>query len=373
MSDQGDAASANRLPPAVIEPASFDDMEGWAGDDHAAALACFRISAKRMVERPYSSKALGVDAAALAALAPVALTWPGEARTFFERSFQPFRVAPADSGTGFVTGYYEPEVEASPVRTARFGYPLYRRPPDLVGIDDATRPPGMDPYFMFARLTELGLLEYPDRSAIESGALNGRGLELAWIEDPVDGFFIHIQGSARLRMPDGSTWRISYDGKTGHPFTPVGRLLIESGEMRREDVTADAIADWLRADRVRGRRMMNRNRSFIFFRLVEDSDPSLGPVAAASVPLTPGRSLAADHRLHTFGTPVFVSTTQPLPGADSPLRRLMIVQDTGSAIVGPARGDLFIGSGREAGAVAGAVKHAASFVVLFPRPQGSGL
>lgn len=359
------------VPPARFAALQYAELEGWEADDHEAALACFRISARRMAARPYTTKEIGVDAAALARIGEAALagSFSGSgAKAFFERQFRPFRVEPA-SGSGFVTGYFEPELEASPVRTPRFSYPLYARPPDLDEIDDVTRPPGMDPSFMFARRTAWGHEEYPDRAAIEAGALAGKGLELVWLESPVDGFFVHIQGSARLLMSGGEVWRVSYAGKSGHPFTPVGAWLVANGHLTREQVTMDSIRQWLLADPVRARELMNRNRSFIFFQRTSQENPDLGPVAAAGVALTPGRSLAIDHRLHTFATPVFVSTLAPLPQQSLPFRRLMIAQDTGSAIVGPARGDLFIGSGREAGSVAGAIKHAAGFVILVPRVQ----
>ncbi len=359
-------------PSPLLVPIDYAQIAGWPDDDHVAALACFRISARRMVERPYTTKALGVDARGLAAAGRRALEL-GEvgaeaARAFFERNFCPRRIRP-DSGSGFVTGYFEPELAASPVRTPRFAWPLYRRPEDLVDIDDATRPPALDPSFMFARRTAAGLEEYYDRAAIEAGALAGRSLELAWLESPIDAFFVHIQGSARLTMPDGEVWRISYAGKSGQPFTPIGALLISMGELRREDVTMDTIRAWLEADLARARQLMAKNRSFIFFQRVAQDDPALGPVAAASVALTPGRSLAVDHRLQTFGAPVWVATDAPLPHERQPFRRLMIAQDTGSAIVGPARGDLFIGSGREAGTIAGSIRHPADFIVLAPEPH----
>lgn len=368
---QGTAA-ANPSPsrPPALSPLlariGFDAIDGWAEDDHGAALVCFQRSARRMAARPYTTKALGVDGAALARLGALALgVDPAAARTFFETNFTPHRIGAA----GFVTGYYEPQVAASPVPTARFGYPLYRRPPDLVDIDDANRPPGWDPDVRFGRHTAAGIAEYFDRAAIEAGALSCRGLELAWIESPVDGFFIHIQGSARLIMPDGTVRRIAYAGKSGHHFTPIGRLLVEAGRLRRDEVSMQAIRDWLNADPERGRELMAKNRSFIFFADIAQPDPALGPVAAASVALSPGLSLAVDHRLHTFGSPVWVATSEPLPEQERPFRRLMVAQDTGSAITGPARGDLFIGSGEAAGRVAGAIRHAADFIVLVPVAQ----
>ncbi len=354
---------------ARFEPCSFSQLPGWNGDDHGAALACFRQSAIRMAQKPYTTKQLGIDAAGLAGLAPTALGCPPQnARAFFEENFQPEKLVP-DSGAGFVTAYYEPELSASPVQTPRFSYPLYARPHDLAEIDDFTRPAGIDASFRFARKTPHGFEEYLDRPAIEAGALAGKGLELAWIESPVDGFFVHIQGSARLNMTNGEVWRISYDGKSGHPFTPIGAWLIENGHLRREDVTMQAIRLWLDADAARARQLMNRNRSFIFFQRTTQDDASLGPVAAASVPLSAGRSLAVDHQLHTFGTPVFIVAHQAIAGLGKDFRCLMVAQDTGTAIVGPCRGDLFIGSGMAAGDIAGAVRHAADFYVLRPKTR----
>ena len=371
----------------LLRPVGFEAIAGWRDDDHAAALSCFRISARRMAERPYGTKALGIDAAKLARIARLALS-AGEngdastARRFFEAHFEPCRVDPSPRPSGFVTGYFEPELPASPVRTSRFTYPLLRRPPDLVDIDDSNRPAGMDDSFRFARKTPQGPVEYFDRGVIEAGALAGRGLELAWLESAVDGFFVHIQGSARLAMPDGSHLRIAYAGKSGHPYTPIGRVLIDMGALAREDVTMASIRDWLRANPDRARDVMAKNRSFIFFAASGETGPSsgaatgpamgpaMGPVGAASVPLTAGRSLALDHGLHTFGSPVWIATHMPLPGESKPFRRLMVHQDTGSAITGPARGDLFVGSGDEAGAVAGAIRHDADFVVLVPKDAG---
>jgi membrane-bound lytic murein transglycosylase A len=362
--------SAATLDPSLVETA-FGAIPGWGADDHAAALAAFSASCRRMIARPYSTKSLGVDAGALARLAPLALealkgaTAP---RRFFEENFRPFRFA--DDISGFVTGYYEPVVAASLERTGRFAVPLYRRPHDLVDVAPGENIPGLPADFRFARAGPDGISQYFDRAAIEDGALAGRGLELAWLEDPVDAFLIHIQGSARLSLPDGRQMRVSYDGKSGHPFTPVGRILIERGELHREDVTMDAIRAWMRRDASAARELMRLNRSFIFFQQTSAA-PGEGPVAAASVPLTPGRSLAIDHRLHSFGTPVFVATAEPVAG--DPWERLMIAQDTGSAIIGPQRGDLFIGSGDAAGSIAGAVRHAARFFLLVPLAQAERL
>ena len=389
VSQKSDTSPGNGVPlpsdevrAPLFHPLRFSNLPGWQEDDHAAALACFRISARRMAAKPYTTKKMGVDAAALAkaGVAALALEANGnatEAKAFFEKWFRPHRMVPAAgdgdktnlSGpafSGFVTGYFEPEIKASPIRTNAYRFPILARPHDLVEIDDTTRPAHIDPVFFFARETDAGLETYYDRGEIEQGALDGQGLELFWFENRIDIFFIHIQGSARLILPNGKTARISYAAKSGHPFTAIGKLLIERGELTRETVTMQSIRRWLEDHPQEADDLMRENRSYIFFQPVEHPEPQLGPVAAAGVPLTPGRSLAVDHRLQTFGVPIFISTEKPLPGDENPFARLMIAQDTGSAIVGPERGDLFIGTGKEAGEVAGAIKHAADFVVLLP-------
>ena len=202
---------------------------------------------------------------------------------------------------GLVTGY-EPEAEASPVRTARFKIPLLSRPADLVDIDNRNRPAGFDPYLAFGRITATGVVEYFDRAAIELGALAGKGLEIAWLEDKVDVFFIHVQGAARLNMTDGRLCRITYAAKIGQRFTGPGHILAELGEIPLAEVTMQSIRRWFRDNPGRIDEILWRNRSFIFFRDAPVDDAALGPVAAAKVPLT--RSLhRRDGLLHAFGTP----------------------------------------------------------------------
>jgi len=356
---------------ADLQPETFGSLPGWAGDDHTAAYAAFRRSAFRAREKPYRTGLLGIEAAAFGpafeGARAVSDPSPAGARAFFETHFRPFRVRPHEAGAGFVTGFYEPVAHASPVRTARFTVPLYRRPDDLVDLDDVNRPAGMDAGFAFGRRVDGRIGEYPDRAAIERGALAGRGLELAWLADKVDVFFIHVQGAARLVMPDGAVRRVTYAAKTGHPFTGAGRVLVDRGELAAADVTMQSIRAWFRAHPDRVDEILWRNRSFIFFREAAVDDPALGPVAAAKVPLTPGRSVAVDRLIHTFGTPFYVvAPTLTAFGDDGGFARLMIAQDTGSAIVGPARGDLFAGSGDAAGEIAGVVRDAADFHILVP-------
>lgn len=352
-------------------PVSFGHLPGWREDSLLGAFLAFRRSAFQILEKPYRSGNLGIDLLAFAdaheAARRMAAPDEASARAFFERHFTPCRITPADGVPGFVTGYYEPEAEASRVRTKRFCVPLYRRPSDLADVNDGNRPPGFDPYFAFARNTPSGLAEYPDREAIDRGALEGQGLELVWLEDKVDAYFIHVQGAARLRLTDGTHMRITYAAKSGHRFTGAGRVLIDIGELASETVTMQTIRAWFRDNPQRVDEILWHNRSYIFFRETEIGDPALGPVAAAKVQLEPGRSIAVDRLLHTFGTPFFIDapTLQAVGGV--PFKRLMIAQDTGSAITGPARGDLFIGTGIGAGEIAGVIRNPADFYALVPR------
>jgi membrane-bound lytic murein transglycosylase A len=358
-----------------FEPLAFDDLPGWEGDDLAEAFAAFRRSAFQATVKPYRTGSLGVDFGAFHAAYTDARSRPaalasGEARAFFERHLVPARIGAA----GFVTGFYEPEVEAVRNRDAAHSVPLLSRPPDLVDIDDTNRPDGMDSYLAFAQRTEGGLVEYFDRAAIEGGALAGQGLEIAWLADPVDAFFIHVQGAARLKFPGGSVVRVTYAAKSGQRFSGPGRVLADLGEIPMADVTMQSIRAWFRRHPHRVDEILHQNRSYIFFREAPVEDPALGPVAAAKVPLTPGRSIAVDRLLHTFGTPFFVDAPELAAFGQKPFRRLMIAQDTGSAIVGPARGDLFAGSGDSAGEIAGVVRADATFFALLPRPllEGAG-
>lgn len=350
---------------------SFDRLPGWREDSPAGALDAFRRSALYALENPYKTGSLGIDAGAFVSAYRTALDMAGagdrQAREFFEAGFVPFRVLPDEGSAGLVTGFYEPEVEASPLHTGRFTVPLLAPPDDLVKITDANRPAGLDPYLAFGRDTGTTIVEYHDRAAIEGGILDERATAIAWVEHKVDAFFIHVQGAARLLMPDGGLMRVTYAAKSGQRFTGPGRVLAELGEIPLEQVTMQSIRAWFGANLHRIDEILHRNRSYIFFREAAVDDPSLGPVAAAKVPLTAGRSIAVDRLIHTFGTPVFVSAPTLTAFGGQPFARLMIAQDTGSAIVGAARGDLFAGSGDAAGEIAGVVRNEADFFMLVPK------
>ena len=349
---------------------SFSELAGWEQDDHEAALTCFGMSAKAMVE--------GVPQSRDAVLPPKKLqylfrdylntrsqiTGRTAAREFFEKNFQPFV---HQGKSGFVTAYFEPEVEASRARSSKFNYPLYRRPNDLVRMRADEVHANLPDGFEYGRKTDSGITEYFDRGQIEDGALADQGLELFWLRSEIEGFYIHIQGSARLVLEDASSVRVSFAGKTGHPYTSIGKLLVQRGIIPLENATMQSIRAWLEANPAESRKLLRENRSFIFFQEVEGTNPDFGPVAAAGVQLTPGRSLAVDRKVHPYGLPVWIATHDPMPFSNRPFQRLMIAQDTGSAIVGPERGDLFIGSGVEAGRIAGAVRHRTGFTIFWPR------
>ena len=334
----------------ALVPCDFRDLSGWDEDDHDALLAAFRPSAARSLKRPYRSRPLsptrGFEAIAQASLGEVAV-----ARDFFERHFAPHRIT---AGPGKMTGYYEPIIAASRTLTERLHVPLHRPPPDLMRAPDGG----------YGRWEGSRIVPHHDRAAVMEGALDGKGLEIVYV-DPVDAFIAHVQGSARLRLPD-RTLRVTFAGKSGHPYTSVGRLLCERLGIEPTEMTADRLYDWLRHQPLERDELLAMNRSYIYFEESKGSETD-GPIGAADVPLVDGRSLAVDRTLHSFGTLVHVVTKKGLPGAEEPLRRTLVAHDTGSAIVGAARGDLFVGSGDEAGLVAGRINHAASFHVLLPR------
>ncbi len=350
-------------------PLSFDDVAGWPDDDHVAALSCFRLSAQALSEKSFVSRSARPPSDSLLAVAGKALEIDQNklsrdtARNFFEKNFIPKKYEATDEG--FVTGYFEPVVAASRTKSNKFPYPIYRRPSDLVRLDEAAEyPKGLPTGLQYARQSGSVLEEYFDRGEIDKGALSGKGLELFWVESAVEAFFIHVQGSARLALEDGSTARISFAGKTGHPYTSIGKLLVERGIFTPQTANMANLRGWLEEDEGRALEVLHHNRSYIFFTEVEGHHPDFGPIAGAGVQLTPGRSLAIDKSLHPYGTPIWIDTEKPMPFSAKPFVRLMIAQDTGSAIVGPQRGDIFLGSGAEAGMIAGSVRHHAKFIIL---------
>ncbi len=361
---------------ASFEPVAFADLPGWDADDHLAAFKAFRTSCPRLKAASQAGNRAGtitIPAPLLAACdAAAALPEPvtrAAARAFFEREFTPHRVAHG-AKEGLLTGYYEPLLEGSRTKNEKFATPIYRRPPDLVNLVHEAERGAKANQLTHARKTATGTEPYATRTEIEAGALKGHNLELLYLADPVDTFFMHIQGSGRIRLTDGSTVRVHYDGKNGHPYTSIGRYLIDTGMLAADKITMGALGRWLRADPDRGRHVMQQNASFVFFRELQGEEAK-GPLGVLSIPLVAGRSLAVDAGTHAIGTPIYVSSPALTHAAgvkkDGGFNRLMIAHDVGSAIRGPERGDIYFGSGDKAGKLAGITKHPGRFYVLLPR------
>jgi membrane-bound lytic murein transglycosylase A len=313
--------------PATAQVLSFADLDGWAGDDHRAALSTFRETCTLLRDPEWAPICrLAADAGDSAA----------EARTFFELLFRPVVIGDPPA---LFTGYYEPELAGSPVRTPRFAWPIYARPPDLA---DGT--------------------QWYSRAEIEErGVLRGRGLEIAWLEDPVEVYFLQVQGSGRIRMPDGRVVRVGYAARNGHPYRSIGQELLRRGTHTISEVSAQSIRSWVRRNPGPGAELLRMNPSFVFFRRLPDLAADRGPIGAMGRSITTMRSIAVDPAFVPLGAPVWIEKD----GAD-PLRRLMVAQDTGGAIKGAQRADIFYGTGDAAGDAAGNIKDGGRMVVLLP-------
>ena len=312
--------------PAGAQVFDYEELTGWAEDDHLAALRTFRDTCDLM-KRP--------DWLPLCKLAQDVDNNPAAARQFFELLFKPTLIG---TPPALFTGYYEPVLEGSPVRTPRFAWPIYRRPPEL---RDGTA--------------------WYDRAAIEGGILRGRGLEIAWLDDPVEVFFLHIQGSGRIQMTNGITIRVGYAGRNGHAYRSVGQELVRRGLFSKSQVSAETIRHWVRANPATGAALLNYNPSYIFFRKLPQLAEENGPIGAMGRSITTMRSVAIDPDHVPLGAPVWVEKS-----GDTPLHRLMIAQDTGGAIKGAQRADIFFGTGQQAGRAAGSIKDGGRMLQLLP-------
>ena len=302
----------------------WSDLEGWAEDDHAAARSVLLNTCNQLK---------GPEWSAVCVLARKADT----ARDYFERNFTPVMVS--DGEGGLFTGYYEPELSGSLTKNDKFKYPIRRRPSEAEGNSP-----------------------WLSRKDIETAnVLNGRELEIAWLSDPVDKFFLQVQGSGRIRMDDGESLRVGYGGKNGHPYRSVGKELVRQGIFESHQVSAGTIRKWVKQHPSKGTKLLWHNPSYVFFREVKNLAEDKGPIGAMNRPVTAGRSIAVDPKFVPLGAPVWIEKNGKLP-----LRRLMVAQDTGSAIKGAQRGDIFFGSGKEAGKVAGRTKDKGRMVVLLP-------
>ncbi|MDJ0628511.1 MAG: MltA domain-containing protein [Rhodobacter sp.] len=322
---------------ATYEVVSFADLKGWEYDDHDAALQVFKETCRDMKDPDWAS---------LCALA----TNQKNARTFFELFFRPVLIT--DGSAGLFTGYFEPELNGSRTRTGKYRYPLYRKPPEV----------------------QNGRTWFTRAEIEENGILDGRGLEIAWIDDPVDVFFLQIQGSGRVRFPDGTGLRVGYGGKNGHDYKSIGQEMVRRGIYQAHQVSAQVIRNWVRRNPVEGAALLRHNPSYVFFREVPRVPAHKGPLGAMNRSITAMRSIAVDPKYVPLGAPVWIEK-----GGRNTLRRLMIAQDTGSAIKGTQRADIFFGTGDEAGRKAGRVRDPGRMIVLMPiqrafalAPEGTG-
>ncbi|MGF6428731.1 murein transglycosylase A [Bradyrhizobium elkanii] len=355
------------------EPLVWSNVAGWSDDDHLAAYKAFRTSCKPIAAQqgaPADSKALGSSLRDPCRIAKgLALSDGVRAKDFFEQNFVPLRISRLGEDAGFVTGYYEPVLDGSRTQTDVYNVPVYRRPSNLFVRGKTQNSVGLpNGGAVYRKIGRRKLVPYYDRGQIEDGAIAGRGLEICWLKSQTDLLFAQIQGSARIKLEDGTTLRINYDAHNGYPYTPVGRVLIDRGIIPKDQMSMQKIREWMEQNPDGANDLRRQNRSYVFFREVPLSDKDEA-VGAQGVPLTPGRSIAVDKALHVYGTPFFIAGELPIESEQSktPFHRLMIAQDTGSAIVGPARADLYFGAGAEAGKVSGRLRHNMQFVMLVPR------
>ena len=370
--DSGAVASqSSRAPFLSLVPTDFIDVRGWKADNHSAALAPFLRSCKKLRARP-ADQALGEEAVMgrvrdwLPLCDDAARVRHGnntDARYFFESRFQAYEAYNIKRAQGLFTGYYEPQLNGAWKADGRYRVPIYARPKDIIGANLGSFDDKWKGEQIAGRLKGGRYVPYYDRAEIEAGALNGHQLEILWVDDLIDAFFLHIQGSGRVILPDGSHIRLGYAGRNGRRYTAVGRELVAAGVMRLQDVTMPAIRYWMIDNPVAAQALMRKNRSFVFFKVLTTA----GPIGAEGTVLTPGRSLAVDDKFIPYGIPIWLNTTDPGTKPLRPLRRVVIAQDTGSAINGPVRGDLFWGHGAAAGDKAGIMKQQGGYYLLLPK------
>ena len=344
---------------AILRPSTYSALPGWAQDDLREAWPAFRASCEVLIRKPEWK-----DVCTLAR--DVALADARIVRQFFESMLVPHQVVNADgTDQGLVTGYYEPLLRGARKRSGVFQTPLYRRPDDLLNVDLAGVYPELKSLRLRGRMVANKVVPYWTRAELMQGdTLAGR--ELLWVDDPIDAFFLQVQGSGRVQLTDSQeTVRVSYADQNGHPYKSIGRYLVDRGEMTLEQASAQSIKAWYAAHPARQQELLNANPSYVFFREDKLADPNRGPKGSLGVPLTPQRSIAIDAQFLPLGAPIFLATTQP--NSEAPLQRLMMAQDTGGAIRNAVRADFFWGFGTFAGEQAGKMKQRGMMWVLLPR------
>ncbi len=349
-------AFAPTKPPAKpLQEARWEDVKGWGADNLVEARGALIESCTVLARQPLWSAACEEAHALPAENAAL--------RAFFEARFRPWRVVNPDASTeGLVTGYYEPLLRGSRERSKSFSHAIYGVPDDLLVVDLGELYPELKNFRLRGRLDGRKVVPYWSRAELTPQAPALAGKALLWVADPIELFFLQVQGSGRVELADGRRVRVGYADQNGHPYQSIGRWLVEQGELKLEQASMQGIQAWARANPKRLNELLNTNPSFVFFRELPDSGG--GPIGALGVPLTPGRSIAVDPRAVPLGAPVFLATTLPL--SEQPLQRLVMAQDTGGAIKGAVRADFFWGFGAEAGARAGRMRQRGEMWVLLP-------
>ncbi|HHP7237449.1 murein transglycosylase A [Longibacter sp.] len=374
-----------------LRPVEIRQLDGWRPTGNAAALRAFRRSCEALADRPAGARmvpdrpAFGTTSDWLPVCEEaqqVEDSTDAAAQRFFRRAFRPYRVVMGTKREGLFTGYYEPQLQGSRRKTDVFSEPLHRPPADLIRVNLGDFRSSMDGERLFGRVDGSRLVPYYERSRIQDGILSGRGLEIVYVDSRVDKFFLQIQGSGRVLLRDSSLIRVGYAAANGQPYRAIGRDLIAMEEVAREDMSMQAIRQWMAEHPDRTDDLMNRNRSYVFFRERTDLDAGEGPIGAQGVPLTAGHSIAVDPRFLPYGAPLWLSSYRPLTDMEQAagvapvdtvegrpvarFRRMMIAQDTGGAIRGAIRGDVFWGSGDRAAEIAGRMQSPGTYVVFLP-------
>mgnify|MGYP004000181623 FL=1 len=364
----------------VLKQVAFDDLTGWRKDRQSQTLEAFGKSCARFETLP-EKRSLGAKGVAgtvgdwrQSCLAAKTIPRGDDpaARLFFETRFTPYQAHNRDDPTGMFTGYYEPSLRGSLVKSGPFQTPLYARPDDLITVELKNFRADMRGRRIAGRLDGSRLVPYPERKQIIAGAMADQAKPLVWVDDNVSAFFLHIQGSGRVALAGGGEMRVGYAATNGQPYMAIGRELIRRGVMTKKTVSLQTIRAWLKENPAAAPGVMNMNKSFVFFReLIGD-----GPIGAQGVALTQERSMAVDRKYIPLGVPIWLEATAPAQKADRPdqkLHRLLVAQDTGGAIRGPVRGDIFWGYGDRAEQIAGRMKHAGRYFLLLPKTIAQGI
>ena len=356
----------------TFTPARFADLPNWSSDQSKQALIAFDISCTKLQNQKSFSSSLPVTDIekwkAACAARPAATTASDEtARQYFETYFTPYAVSADGDVNGLFTGYFEASLNGSMTQSAQYSVPLRARPSDLIMVDLGEFRPELKGQRIAGRAIEGQLKQYEDRAAIEDGKLpKAQDKPLLWVDNAVDAFFLQVQGSGVVTLPDGSTKRVGYDGQNGHVYSAIGGELIKRGHLTKNNVSMQSIKAWMAAHPAEAKEIMRTNKSYVFFRFIDGDHKVSGPIGGQGVPLTAERSLAIDHGIYPYGVPVFLDAAHP---TDSSLRiqKLMMAQDTGGAIKGVVRGDVFWGHGDHAEKMAGPMKSPGRFWMLMPK------